>query len=133
MKFRLDTPQRWSLALVLAAMAAPVAAGQAQYQAPTPISPEKLSWYGDPKAPDISGVWVRVDPPAAAGASKEGWMPWPPPLKGKFAETWRQRVADAAAGKRTDDPVQGCLPPGMPRYMTGRRANCSSFRPPAGS
>lgn len=111
---------RWPLALVMAAAAAaPVAAGQSQYQAPMPIPPERLSWYGDPKAPNISGVWVRADAPTAAGQSKEGWMPWPPPLKGKFADIWRQRVADAAAGKRTDDPVRNCLPPGMPRYMTG--------------
>jgi hypothetical protein len=72
------------------------------------------------------GAWVRVDTaapaaPAArpASASKEGWLPWGPPLKPKFAAIWKQRLADAAAGKRTDDPVRACMPPGMPRYMTG--------------
>lgn len=82
------------------------------------IAPERLNWHGDPKAPDISGVWVRVDTPTGAG-SKEGWTPWAPPLKGAFAETWKKRVAAAAAGKRVDDPVRGCLPPGMPRFITG--------------
>jgi len=94
---------------------------QAQAQAPVPAPVEKLSWYGDPKAPDISGVWVRDDQPGVNGnaASKEGWMPWPPPLKGDFAQIWKKRIAQAAAGQRTDDPVEGCQPGGMPRVMTG--------------
>lgn len=104
--------------------------GAAQSVAPAPMPPEKLSWYGDPKAPDISGVWVRVDAPAAGGASKEGWGPWPPPLKGKYADAYRTRVADAAAGKRTDDPITACLPPGMPRYMTGTRSGLLIIQTP---
>lgn len=88
-------------------------------QPPAPKPPERLSWNGDPKAPDISGVWVRTD--SAGSASKEGWEPWPPPLKEPFATQWRKRLADAKAGQRTDDPIQACLPPGMPRFMTGTR------------
>ena len=91
--------------------------------APTP--PQHLSWYGDPKAPDLSGVWVRVDSPAEAGkgkGSKEGWLPWPPPLKAQYAALLKKRVAEAASGKRTDDPVPHCLPPGMPRYMSGTKS-----------
>ena len=107
-------------AIVGLALAGSAGVGQSPV-APAPAAPEKLSWYGDPHAPDISGVWTRVETPAAANASKEGWGPWPPPLKGKYAEIWRKRVADAAAGTRTDDPVRGCLPPGMPRYVTGTR------------
>ena len=80
--------------------------------------PERLSWYGDQEAPNISGVWVRVAAAGATAANKEGWLPWPPPLKAQFAATWAQRIADTA-GKRSDDPVRGCLPPGMPRYITG--------------
>lgn len=98
-----------------------VVTNQAQAQAPLPAPVEKLSWHGDPKAPDISGVWVRADLPGADGVStsKEGWTPWPPPLKGDFAATWKKRTADAAAGQRTDDPVQGCMPGGMPRVVAG--------------
>lgn len=81
---------------------------------------EPLDWYGDASAPNFSGVWIRLDiPPSSASASKEGWLPWPPPLKHPFATIWRKRLADAAAGKRTDDPVRGCMPPGMPRFVTG--------------
>ena len=88
-------------------------------QAPTPLPPQRLSWYGDPKAPDLSGVWVRAEVQPGTSKSKEGWSPWPPPLKEPFAATWKKRVAEAAAGKYTDDPVRWCLPPGMPRYMSG--------------
>ena len=76
----------------------------------------KASWYGDPAAPDLSGVWQLA--PAAAASSKEGWLPWPPPLKPPFAAKYEERVT-AGAGKRTDDPVVGCQPPGMPRFITG--------------
>jgi hypothetical protein len=85
--------------------------------------PGKLNWNGDPSAPDMSGVWVRAEgqgvKPGAKAASKEGWGPWPAPLKGAFAVTWKKRVADEAAGRRTDDPVVRCMPAGMPRFMTG--------------
>ena len=67
-------------------------------QLAVPIPPETLNWNGDPKAPDISGVWVRAEGPTGPLASKEGWLPWPPPLKPGFAEIWRKRVADAALG-----------------------------------
>ena len=119
--FRLTSrrPARATIVVVAAACAAALApASLAQPQVVLP--PERLSWHGDPNAPDISGVWVRADPSGnGASASKEGWLPWPPPLKPSFAKIWRKRVADAAAGKRTDDPIRGCLPPGMPRYITG--------------
>ena len=82
---------------------------------PAAASPEG-SWYGDPAAPNLSGVW-SLQPVAAAGGSKEGWLPWPPPLKGDFAATYAKRTADPAA--RTDDPVTTCQPPGMPRFDTG--------------
>jgi hypothetical protein len=101
----------------------PALAGTASAQAPAPAPSARLSWYGDASAPDLSGVWVRADEAGgtagAASGSKEGWQPWPPPLKPEFAAVWPKRVADAAAGNRTDDPVRSCLPPGMPRYISG--------------
>lgn len=74
------------------------------------------SWFGAPGAPDISGVWV-LSGPAVVSGSREGWRPWQPPLKAPFADTYAKRIADPAA--RTDDPVTGCQPPGMPRFITG--------------
>lgn len=95
------------------------AAAPAAAAAPVARAPSPVSWYGDPSAPDISGVWVRTDSGAASATSKEGWLPWPPPLKPAFASVWKKRLADATAGTRTDDPVRACLPPGMPRFITG--------------
>ena len=112
---------RFVMAAALAvALAAPGAGALAQSRA----APEPLSWYGDPSAPNLSGVWVRADaqPGVTAAGSKEGWKPWAPPLKGPFEAAWKKRVADAASGKRTDDPVMACLPPGMPRFMTGLKS-----------
>jgi hypothetical protein len=98
-----------------------LSAGLAFAAAETASMQSRLSWNGDPTAPDISGVWVRdaAANAVAAGASREGWHPWPAPLKAPFAAIWKQRVTEAAAGNRSDDPVQRCLPPGMPRYMSG--------------
>ncbi len=88
---------------------------------PTPA----VSWYGDPSAPDLSGVWVRSDEQTPTGrsgaASKEGWAPWPPSLKPSYAKIWNKRVQETASGRRTDDPITSCLPPGMPRFMSGTK------------
>lgn len=110
--------RRALLAIVCAAAVLGSGPAAAQSGAPVVIPPQKLSWYGDPKAPDISGVWVR-SATEGKSPSKEGWLPWPPPLKPPFAATWKKRVGEAAAGSRTDDPVRGCLPAGMPRFVTG--------------
>ena len=102
------------------------AIGEVPSIAPT----EQLSWYGDPAAPNLSGVWIRSDT-TPASKSKEGWEPWPPPLKGPFAVAWRKRLEEAAAGKRTDDPVERCVPPGMPRFMSGTNGPLLIMQTPA--
>ena len=110
-----------NLVAVTAAVGLSVAAS-AQV-APGASPPQALSWYGDPGSPNLSGVWARaevvVEGRDEGKVSKEGWAPWPPPLRGKFAQVWAKRVADAKAGVRTDDPVTACLPAGMPRFITG--------------
>ena len=110
---------RNSRAIVRAAFLSLAAMGVAQAQAPVASPRETLSWYGDPSAPDISGLWVRSDEGIDPAGSKEGWTPWPPPLKPAYAAIWKQRVAEAAAGTRTDDPIRRCVPPGMPRFIAG--------------
>ena len=109
----------WSGTFVVALAVAAAASVRA---APGQAEPaNKVGWSGDPAAPPFSGVWRLVETPPATGGSNEGWTPWPPPLKGEFAAKWQQRVAAAAAGTRTDDPVTLCQPPGMPRFITGDR------------
>jgi hypothetical protein len=107
-----------AIGLVIVASCGDVALGQT---APAALPPQPLSWYGDPGSPNLSGVWIRTNVATgqASAASKEGWAPWVPPLRGKFAEIWKKRLAEAKAGTRTDDPVTDCLPAGMPRYITG--------------
>ena len=111
---------RRSAALVLLLFAFAYASAATAAQLPYP---EKPGWYGDSGAPNLSGVWIRSDVgEKSAGASMrsiEGWKPWPPPLKGEFAAIWKTRVKEAAADKRTDEPFRRCLPPGMPRFMSG--------------
>ena len=102
----------------------------AQESGAPPFSPpktavtERLDWFGDPGAPNLSGVWMLAeDRSKTVVGDPKGWRPWPPPLKGKFLTLWRQRVAQAKAGTRVDDPVIGCQPPGMPRFVTGDRSS----------
>ena len=111
---------------VLGLLLAVFCSGAAPAQTPPVASPPQvLSWYGDASAPNVSGVWARlnvaVDPKdlAAGTTSSEGWTSWPPPLRGGFAAIWKKRVEEAKAGTRTDDPVTNCLPAGMPRFITG--------------
>ena len=40
-----------------------------------------------------------------------------PPLKPEYMARWRQRAADAAAGRSTADPTAACLPAGFPRFL----------------
>jgi hypothetical protein len=111
---------RAALTAILVASVSVSVGQSAVAQTPSLLAPEALSWHGDLTTPDISGVWVRSDTGAASKTdSKEGWQPWPAPLKGKYAALYKQRVTAAAAGKRNDDPISFCLPPGMPRYMSG--------------
>ena len=41
-----------------------------------------------------------------------------PPLKPEYLAGWKQRWADADAGKSTTDPTARCIPPGFPRFLT---------------
>lgn len=122
MNFRKEKTSRSALRCGLAGLLglaiAVAGPSSAVAQHPTALPPQALSWNGDPSAPNISGIWVRSGTEGNS-ESKEGWLPWPPPLKGKFAEIWKKRVADAKAGVRTDEPERACLPAGMPRFVTG--------------
>ena len=106
-----------SLCFVTLAMMGNGVNHSAQLAAPT--GDKHVEWYGDQSAPNLSGVWRLVEAPSPPQGSKEGWMPWPPPLIGDFVAKWHKAQAETAAGTRTDDPVTNCLPPGMPRFITG--------------
>jgi hypothetical protein len=83
-----------------------------------PVDPK---WGAAPYRPksrrDLSGIWINQ--------GGIGWVPGVPPgprqnppLNAKYAEIFRQNIANAAQGRPTGDPTAACFPPGMPRVMT---------------
>ena len=116
---RRPATRRHVLMAALRAVGGLALGGVASAAPPAPSAPEKLNWHGDATAPDISGVWVRVDSATSVKVNKEGWLPWPPPLKPAFAKVWRERLTQQVVGTRKDDPIRACLPAGMPRFDTG--------------
>ena len=65
------------------------------------------------KRPDFNGVWTQTK---FIGTLKtlKGSLP---PLKPEALALYRQRVADRAAGKPVKDPIDDCVPHGVPRLM----------------
>ena len=63
--------------------------------------------------PDFTGLWLT---PAFVPALKttSGKLP---PLRPEALKLYRKRVAARAAGKTVDDPVDSCVPHGVPRLM----------------
>lgn len=71
----------------------------------------------DAVARDFNGIWVNANGGIhfdTAGSSREAQQP---PLKPEYMARWRQRAADAAAGRSTVDPTAECLPSGFPRFL----------------
>lgn len=62
--------------------------------------------------PRIGGIW-KIDHRIAALTTADGKAP---PLNAAGKALYRQRAADAKAGKKPD-PMEACLPPGTPRAM----------------
>jgi hypothetical protein len=64
-------------------------------------------------APNFTGKWQT---PSFIGALKttQGARP---PLRPEAAAIYAKRVADRAAGRKVNDPVDACLPHGVPRLM----------------
>lgn len=87
--------------------------------------PAGASLYGDPKAPDISGVWLGMAmgapgkaPDTNTGASADGrpatyWAPWPLPYTPAYQKIFEERVAATKRGKALGDVGVKCLPFGI--------------------
>ncbi len=70
------------------------------------------------RLPDWEGAWVRrsdgvFDPTKPAGLAQK------PPLTDEYQKVFEKSVADQAAGGQGNNPMAGCVPPGMPRMMIG--------------
>ena len=63
--------------------------------------------------PNFTGVW-QVEHFTPAIRTSDGKLP---PLKPEALALYKQRVADRAAGKPVNDPIDACLPHGAVRLM----------------
>jgi hypothetical protein len=63
--------------------------------------------------PDFTGLW-RVQAFVPAIRTDQGALP---PLKPEAKAIYDKRVADRAAGRAVKDPIDACLPHGVPRLM----------------
>ena len=63
--------------------------------------------------PDFTGLW-RTPTFIPALKTTAGKLP---PLRPAALKIYRKRVADRAAGKTVDDPINDCVPHGVPRLM----------------
>ena len=115
--------------LVAIALWSTATAGSAIAQETWP--PPGVSFYGDPAAPDISGLWqgsmigVPGVQPApnrgpADGAPQTYWTPWPLPYTPAYQKILDDRTAAYAVGRQLGDITARCLPFGMPRGVSTR-------------
>ena len=83
--------------------------------------------YGDPHAPDISGLWFQsypVEPGASPQVTPEPgsvvqWYPWPAPLTPAYRKIADERIAAVKEGRTIGDIGVKCLPWGLPRMLAG--------------
>jgi hypothetical protein len=67
-------------------------------------------------ARNFNGIWVN----AQGGIHFDtlvGRYEQTPPLRSEYMKGWKQRRADAEAGKSTNDPTSQCIPAGFPRFL----------------
>ncbi|HLQ88430.1 MAG TPA: hypothetical protein VK148_00155 [Xanthobacteraceae bacterium] len=66
--------------------------------------------------PDWKGRWLRVSS-GNYDPTKPPGQPQKPPLTPEYQAVFEASVADQAAGGQGNNPMAGCMPPGMPRMM----------------
>ena len=96
-----------------------------------PAMAASVSFYGDPSAPDISGLWLgsvtgvpgQTFGPGrgpADGKPPTFWAPWPLPYTPAYQKIYDQRVAAAKAGRQLGDNSARCLPFGLPMMLVSK-------------
>src|SRR5689334_19425484 len=68
------------------------------------------------KYPDWSGSWARMQNGSFDGSSQSG-PDEKPPLTPEYMARWRASMDAQQRGEFSGNPVERCLPPGMPRTM----------------
>jgi hypothetical protein len=72
--------------------------------------------HDESKYPDWRGRWLRVSS-GNFDPTKPPGLPQKPPLMPEYQVMFEASVADQAAGGQGNNPMAGCMPPGMPRMM----------------
>ena len=120
---------RITLAVALLGVIASPSATFAQQAVTWP--PPGVSFYGDPAAPDISGLWLGSETgvPGEAFAPNRGpmdgspptfWAPWPLPYQPAYRRIVEERAAALKQGRALGDMGARCLPFGMPRVLVAK-------------
>ena len=124
---------RWNRAGVFMAVVAALAAGSVAEAADDERwPPPGVSYHGDPKAPDLSGLWLGTHTgvpgltPTPGRGSQDGrpqtyLTPWPLPYSPAYQKIYEERVAAAKKGEERGDVTAMCLPFGLPRALIGKR------------
>src|SRR6187399_2229287 len=68
------------------------------------------------KYPDWTGSWSRMQNGSFDGVSQSGPTE-KPPLNPEYMARWQTSIEAQARGEFSGNPVERCLPPGMPRTM----------------
>ena len=66
--------------------------------------------------PDWKGRWLRLQS-GNFDPTKPPGLPQKPPLTPEYQAVFEASVKDQAAGGQGNNPMAGCMPPGMPRMM----------------
>ena len=97
-----------------------------------PWPPAGVSFYGDPKAPDVSGLWMGTamavpgqGPANNSGTTADGrsplyLTPWPLPYTAPYKKIMDERLAAAKAGRALGDISSRCLPFGLPSMLVSQ-------------
>ena len=121
----------WTTLTGLAAAAA-LGAGGGDARAQEHWPPPGVSYQGDPKAPDISGLWLGtvMAPPGGPPANNSGTTadgrpplylsPWPLPYTPAYRKIVEERAAATKAGRALGDNGARCRPFGMPVMLTNK-------------
>ena len=118
----------WTIAAALTSMAC---GGAARADDGAQWPPPGVSFYGDPGAPDISGLWLGTvtgvpgEPFAPNRGSADGrpatyWAPWPLPYTPQYQAIYDERVARAKQGRQLGDTSAKCMPFGLPMMLAAK-------------
>ena len=125
-------PGKVKTAVLAAAAAAAFTTASGQTAGSPTWPPPGVSYYGDPKAPDISGLWlgVAMGVPGHGAANNAGktvdgrppvyLSPWPLPYTPAYQKIADERAESAKKGKSLGDTGARCLPFGLPLMLVNK-------------